>query len=226
MSYPLQGVNFTDQAFTPTSDCAIWARCISDGILSGMAISAAGSSLSVGAGWLMCGGKQLQLPAAITVPVTEALSGLARLVVTVDLSKTATETTFAQAQIDLQYEPAFADLVQQDLTASGTVYQMVLCTVSLGSGGITGIVSTCGYAHGKALGAAVTLTAAGWADNRQTVRCDGATASNNVRACGAPASLDDYLAAGIRLVGQAPGALTFSCAAAPEVDIVANVLIQ
>lgn len=226
MSYALNGVNFVDQPFTPTSDCAIWRRCISDGILTGMAISAAGSSLSVAAGWLMAGGKELQLPAAITVPVTDAVSGKARLVVTVDLSKTATETTFNQAQIDLEYEANYSTLVQGDLSAAGTKYQMVLCEVSLGAAGITGIVSTCGYAHAQALGVQVTLTAAGWSSSVQTVRCDGATASNNIQACGAPASLDAYRAAGIRLTGQGAGTITFSCASVPDADLTVNVLIQ
>lgn len=235
MSYPLAGVNFTDQQYTPSSDCAIWRSCISDGVLTGFALSSAGSSLSIAPGWIMCGGKELQLPSALTIPVTGAVSGYARVLAVVDLSgtssydKTTGVNTFTQAQLELEYSPSrdgFADLTQEDLTNGGTVYQMVVCVMSLGSAGITGIVSACGYAHAQALGVQVTLTAAGWSSSVQTVRCDGATASNNIQACGAPASLDAYRAAGIRLTGQGAGTITFSCASVPDADLTVNVLIQ
>lgn len=226
MSYALSGVNFTDQPFTPTSDCAIWRRCISDGILDGMAITYSGSSLNVAAGWLMAGGKQLQLPSAITVPVTDAVSGKARLVVTVDLTKTATEQTFNQGCIDLEYQASYSTLTQQNLAASGTKYKMVLVEVTLGSSGITGIVHTCGFAHAQNLGVAVTLAASAWNNNQQTVRCDGATASNLIEASGALASLDAYRASDVRLSGQALGSITFTCASVPEVDLTVNVRIS
>ena len=89
-TYALNGVNFENQEFTPSSDCAIWRRNVHDGILQGMAITVAGSGIKVAAGWLMAGGKEMQLPAAITVPATDQANGFARLVVYVDLSKTST----------------------------------------------------------------------------------------------------------------------------------------
>lgn len=238
MSYPLAGVNFTDQQYTPSSDCAIWRSCISDGVLSGFALSSAGSSLSIAPGWIMCGGKELQLPSALTIPVTGAVSGYARVLAVVDLSGTSSydETTgvntFTQAQLELEYSPSrdgFADLTQEDLTNGGTVYQMVVCVMSLGSAGITGIVSACGSAHGRAAAASVTLTAEGWANNLQTVRCDGVTADEarcHVQASYAPASRDGYRSAGVYLAAQGDGIITFGCDAEPAEDLTVNILLS
>lgn len=234
MSYPLSGVNFTDQEFTPTSDTAIWRRCISDGVLNGFAISSAGSSLNIAPGWIMCGGKELQLASALTIPVTGAVSGYARVLATADLSGTSSynpETgvnTFTQGFLSLEYSASrdgFASLTQQDLAGSGTVYQMVVCVMSLGSAGITGIVSTCGDAHGRAAGVAVTLLASGWANNLQTVRCDGVTTAANILATYAPASRDGYQSAGVYLSAQGDGTLTFGCDTEPAEDLTANILL-
>ena len=231
-TYALNGVNFEAQEFTPSSDCAIWRRCVHDGILQGMAITVAGSGIKVAAGWIMAGGKELQLPAAITVPATEQLSGFARLVVNVDLSRTATETIFQQGWIEIEYansRDAFAPLTKGDLAGSGTVYQMVLCVVSLGSAGITGIVYTCGYAHAHALGVQLTLPASGWSNLQQTVRCDGVTADpdeTHITCTYAVASKADFLSADIDLIAQGDGTLTFSCAAAPSVDIPVSLLLH
>ena len=225
MSYALNGVNFVDQPFTPSSDCAIWRRAVSDGILDGMAISAAGSSLTVQPGWLMAGGKELQLPAAITVPVTEATSGKARLVVNVDLTKTATELSFLQAWIELEYEASYADLTQQDLSASGTIYQMILAEVSLSAGGISAITRTCGPAHGRAAGILVELPAADWSGNSQTVRVDGVHADSNIVVTYAPAYKSEWLSSDIDCTAQGEGTLTFTAAAAPTSLVKANVLL-
>lgn len=227
-TYALNGVNFENQEFTPSSDCAIWRRCVHDGILQGMAITAAGSGIRVAAGWLMAGGKELQLPAAITVPATEQTSGFARLVVNVDLSKTSTEQSFQQGWISIEYaatRAGFPSLSTGDLAGSGTVYQMQLCVVSLGTAGVTGIVSTCGYARAHALGVQLTLTAAGWANKQQTVRCDGVTDDANVTVTYAPASKAAYVSADIDCISQGDGTLTFGCSVVPTEAVTVNVLL-
>ena len=237
MSYALNGVNFTDQQFTPSSDCAIWRKLVADGILEGMAITAVGSTLNVAAGWLMAGGKQLQLPAAISVPCTGASSGKARLVVNVDLSKTATEETFSQGWIDLEYEADWTTLTQDDLAGSGTIYLMVLAVVELSSGGITGIVQTCGEAYGRGRGVAVTLPAASWAATvvdgvtvyRQTTRVDGVLADAtkcNVTVSYAWPSKQAYQGADVDCIAQGDGTLTWNAVVLPTVDITANVLLS
>lgn len=230
-TYVLNGVNFENQEFTPSSDCAIWRRNVHDGILQGMAITAAGSGIKVAAGWLMAGGKELQLPAQITVPATDQTSGFARLVVNVDLSKTSTEQRFQQGWISIEYansRAAFPALTKDDLAGSGTVYQMQLCVVTLGTAGVTGIVSTCGPAHAHAAGVQLTLPASGWANNQQTVRCDGVTADpdeTHVTCTYDYASKTAFVAADIDCIAQGDGTLTFACSVVPSEAVTVNVLL-
>jgi hypothetical protein len=71
----------------------------------------------------------------------------------------------------------------------------------------------------------VTLTAAGWVSNAQTVTVTGVTANNTIIVAPAPSSIDDYTAAGIKCTAQAANALTFECSTAPETAISVNVLV-
>lgn len=141
-TYPLKGVNFTDQEFTPSSDCALWRNCCTDGQITGAESVVDGSTLTLTAGWIMAGGKQLCLDAPVSIPLTGLSNGFARLVVNIDLSETATETVFNQAWIEVQYaatEAAFPALTRGDLTASGTLYQCEYCRCVLSNGAISSV---------------------------------------------------------------------------------------
>lgn len=230
-TYALKGVNFDEQEFSPSSDCALWRRTVCDGILQGLAISASGSGIRLTAGWIMAGGKELQLPATITIPATGATSGFARLVVNADLTRTSTEQSFLQGWISIEYASSldgFGALTRDDLAGTGSLYQLVLCVVSLGASGVTGVVWTCGSAHAHAAGVQLTLPRSGWSGNRQTVRCDGSWADEtrvHVIPCPAPGYEDDFYAAVLRAAAQGDGTVTFSCVTAPAQDILVNVLL-
>lgn len=71
----------------------------------------------------------------------------------------------------------------------------------------------------------VSLTVANWSNNSQTVTATGVTASNNVIVSPAPASIDNYVAAGIKCTAQASGTLTFTCTTTPSTAISVNVLV-
>ena len=61
-----------------------------------------------------------------------------------DLTKTATTDAFEQIVDTIEYataEDGFPQLAQNDINGTGTQYQIVVCVVSLGTGGITGILS-------------------------------------------------------------------------------------
>lgn len=227
-TYALKGVNFDEQEFSPSSDCALWRRTVSDGILQGLAISASGSGIRLTAGWIMAGGKELQLPSTLTIPATGATSGFARLVVNVDLTRSSTEQSFLQGWISIEYASSrsgFAALAQDDLAGTGSIYQMVLCVVSLGATGVTGVVWTCGAVYAHHTGLQLTLSASGWANNQQTVDCDGVLADPDrchVFYSFAPTSAanrEAYQSAGIWLSAQGDGTLTFTCDAAPDADV-------
>lgn len=70
-----------------------------------------------------------------------------------------------------------------------------------------------------------TLTANGWANNRQTVSVSGVTANNLVMVAPAPDSHTAYSEAGIRCVEQGAGSLVFACDDAPDTAIVVNIVM-
>lgn len=179
----LTGVTFANQKITPSDDGRLYGSILSDGILTGCAVTVAAATLSIAAGSMLIGTREL-LTSGETLSITGATSGYARVIVDIDLTRAATKTSFEQAQLQIEYaasQDAFPALVQQDINAAGTHYQAVFCIVSLGEAGITAVVSSLGDSHfpperllipgnagahnaiyrGKNLGSAVT--AAQWA---------------------------------------------------------------
>ena len=75
----------------------------------------------------------------------------------------------------------------------------------------------------------VTLTAAGWSNNQQTVTVNGVSATEIaqlIQPMPAVASQQAYMAAGIYCSGQAANSLTFTCSTVPTQDITVYVTIQ
>lgn len=73
--------------------------------------------------------------------------------------------------------------------------------------------------------AQVTLTAAGWSDNTQTVTVSGVTTDNMVIVTYAPGSREAWTDADIYCSAQAANALVFTCSDVPTTDVAANVAI-
>lgn len=71
----------------------------------------------------------------------------------------------------------------------------------------------------------VTLTAAGWSSNTQSVTATWVTASNTVIVSPEPASFSDYTSAVIYCSAQGSNSLTFTCTNTPTSDITVNVVI-
>ena len=231
MSIYLSGTTFPNRFVRPVEDAALFRALVSDGIYDGCSITTLGSTLKLAAGRLVACGRCARVPTDQDIAVTGASSGYARLVLTIDLSASNTGTVFQQVKLDVEYAATlggFDSLTQQDLQNGGTTYQIVICVVSLAAAGITGIVSTCGRAHARALGVEVTLPSANWnsTTRQQTVRIDGVTADANVQQTYALASKAAWIAADIDIVAQGAGNATFEAAVIPDQDIVVNVLIS
>lgn len=229
MSIYLQGVTFAEQEVTPADDGAACAARQSDGVLTGCTMSAVGSTLTLGAGLIIACGRIVRVAAAQSIPVTGALSGYARLRLTLDMSATATETEFYQVRLDVDYASSrdgFDTLTQQDVNAGGTVYQMVLCVVSLSSAGISGIVSRCGPSNARLAQTQVLLDKDDWSGGSQTVSVDGVHSGTAVfYSSGSEATREAYLAADVHISAQGEGTLTFLCASTPAVDIPVNIAL-
>lgn len=147
MSSIFTGVTFAQQRVTPSDDAQIHRAVLPDGILSGCELSYSGSTLIMAPGSLLICGRQIRHASTQNWAVSGATSGFARLLLTVDLSRTATDTAFEQVIDTIEYsseEDGFPALEQADVNRDGTRYQIVVCVVSLGTGGITGIVSQLG----------------------------------------------------------------------------------
>ena len=140
----LTGITYANQKITPSDDGRLYGAMLTDGILAGCALTFAAATLSVAAGSLLIGTRELKTSGE-TISVTGATSGYARVIVDIDLTRAATKTSFEQAQLQVQYAAspdAFPALEQQDINAAGSHYQAALCVLSLGAAGITGVVSS------------------------------------------------------------------------------------
>lgn len=139
----LTGITFANQKITPSDDGRLYGAFLSDGILSGCGISFAAATLTIAAGSMLIGSRELRTSGE-TLSITGATSGYARVIIDIDLTRAATKTSFEQAQFKIQYAAsvsAFPALIQRDINSGGTAYQAAICVVSLGAAGITGIVS-------------------------------------------------------------------------------------
>lgn len=143
MSSNFLGITFAEQKVTPSDDAIIRRSALSDGILTGCELSYSGSTLTMASGQLLACGRQINHPSAQNWAVTDATSGYARILLTIDLSRTSTKDNFDQIVDSVEYAASltgFPELTQSDINGAGAKYQIVLCVVSLGPGGITGIV--------------------------------------------------------------------------------------
>ena len=155
MSANFTGVTFPYQKVAPANDAVIRRAIFDDGILTGCDLSYSGSTLTMTAGQLMICGRQIIHPSSQNWAVTGATSGYARLVLTIDVTRTSTKDTFDQVVDEIQYATdanGFADLTTADINATGTRYQVAVCVVSLGPGGITGIASKLDMTEGGGAG--------------------------------------------------------------------------
>lgn len=142
MSNNFSGVTFENQKVTPAYDAIIRQIALTDGTLTGCAISYTGSTLTMAAGQLMICGRQIVHPTSQNWAVADATTGYARLVITIDLTRASTKDTFDQVTTEIQYATSatgFVALQQDDINTSGSKYQIVACVLYLGASGIVGI---------------------------------------------------------------------------------------
>ena len=160
MSTNFKGVTFPKQKVTPIDDALIRRRILPDGILQGCELSYSGSTLTMAAGQLMACGRQFRHPVVQNWPVVDATTGFARLLLTVDLTRTSSADTFDQIVDTIEYasaEDGFPELIQEDINYDGSKYQIAICTLSLGAGGITGVTSQIGVSKPLDTGLSMTL---------------------------------------------------------------------
>ena len=145
----IRGINFDNQTVTAKDHGHLFQCVILDGIMSGCELSFSGTSLVITPGYLLVAGREMKLTSNTTVIVDGANSGYARVLVTIDMTGTATAEVFEQAYFQIQYAntvAGFSALNQEPINSSGTKYQFELCTLALGTSGIASIYSRAGSA--------------------------------------------------------------------------------
>lgn len=142
----IKGITFKEQGVSPEADGRIYAAIFNDGILHGCSISYAGYTLTLGTGYLVACGRLIRVSAAQNYACDGSAGGLARLVMTIDLSGISTDISFQQVTAAVEYaaeEGAFSALSQHDINDGiATVYQLEVARLSLSSNGISGILRT------------------------------------------------------------------------------------
>lgn len=140
----LKGITFVNQNVEAAHDGGLRARFIHDGIVSGFDITIMGDTISVAPGLLVVAGRLVEVEDTATIQ-TNLQSGVARLLVDVDMTKTSTEDFFEQADIIMQYADTrngFPELMQDDVNAGGSHYQFVLAIMDVAAGILSNMEQT------------------------------------------------------------------------------------
>lgn len=146
----MNGIFFDLQTVRARDLGATFGGILSDGKLSGCALSYSGVNLTIARGYYIAKGRLIEIDSAETLQTaTTAASGYGRLRLVIDLSIAASESSFTQGKFVWDYAStnSFPALTQNDINdGANTAYQVEICRVSFANSQITGIVSQIGNA--------------------------------------------------------------------------------
>ena len=146
----MNGIFFDLQTVRARDLGAAFGGILSDGKLSGCALSYSGVNLTIARGYYIAKGRLIEIDSAETLQTaTTAANGYGRLRLAIDLSIAASESSFTQGKFEWDYAStnSFPALTQNDINdGTNTAYQVEICRVSFANSQITGIVSQIGNA--------------------------------------------------------------------------------
>ena len=146
----MNGIFFDLQTVRARDLGAAFGGILSDGKLSGCALSYSGVNLTIARGYYIAKGRMIEIDSAETLQTTTtAANGYGRLRLVIDLSIAASESSFTQGKFEWDYATtnSFPALTQNDINdGANTAYQVEICRVSFANSQITGIVSQIGNA--------------------------------------------------------------------------------
>ena len=141
----MNGIFFDLQTVRARDLGAAFGGILSDGKLSGCALSYSGVNLTIARGYYIAKGRLIEIDSAETLQTaTTAANGYGRLRLAIDLSIAASESSFTQGKFEWDYATtnSFPALTQNDINdGANTAYQVEICRVSFANSQITGIVS-------------------------------------------------------------------------------------
>lgn len=138
----IKGYVFSNQLASNDIDSMIFRKMLdyNDGVLNGMALSNTNSSITIGEGNILVAGRPIGVIGSETVTAGTD-SAYCKLVVEIDLSQTATVSTFEQVSFKIiKSTTAYPNVTQQDMDNGGTLYQVALAQFRTSANGITDFV--------------------------------------------------------------------------------------
>ena len=144
------GLTFPNQNVSSLDDGGFYRSFRGDGIIQGCEITFTTDSITIQAGWLIAGGRLIQVDGATTFTFEDMITtGYGRLMLQIDTSQASTVEDFAQLSYLFDYSASidgFTAPVQEDINlGGGAIYQTVLAVVTIGNGNITEINSSLGF---------------------------------------------------------------------------------
>lgn len=141
------GLTFPNQNVSALDDGGFYRSFRGDGVIQGCDISFTTDSITIQAGWLMAGGRLIQVDGATSITFEDMITtGYGRLMLQIDTSQASTVEDFGQISTPIDYSASidgFTAPVQEDINlGGGTIYQFVLAVVNISNGNITGITSS------------------------------------------------------------------------------------
>ncbi len=137
----IHGVTFDNQSPTAKDHGRLFQGIITDGKLSGCAVTYSGTLVTIGTGYMIVAGRLIQITAEEQVTINSS-AAYARICAQLDMSGTATTEEFAQVEFVVDYASSlngFSAPTQEDVNASGTVYQFEFAKLKLTSGNVTAL---------------------------------------------------------------------------------------
>lgn len=136
----IQGITFDNQVVTAKDHGRLFHQMLSDGVISGCAITKTATSVTVGAGYLLVAGRLIRLTSAQTLTIAlPSVGGFSRVLVTINLSGTATASQFNQVTLSTEFATAVANfrtLTKGDVNGAGTLYEYELCVLRVLTSGV------------------------------------------------------------------------------------------
>ena len=144
----LRGATFDNQIVKAKYDGAFFGYQYGDGALLGCAVSNTATTITISEGILLVGGRIIANDGALAINLIDPITnGYLRVVLQIDLNKTATQTEFNQVEILQEYKATlaeFADLTQEDINGTGKIYQMAIGTYQISNQQIANVITTFG----------------------------------------------------------------------------------
>lgn len=136
----IQGITFDNQSVTAKDHGQLFHSLLSDGIISGCTLSKTSTSITIAKGYILICGRLIKFGTAQTISVpTPSATGFVRLVIAINLSGTATTTTFNQVTITSEFATSvslFRTLTKGAINDSGTLYEYEFCIYNASTSGI------------------------------------------------------------------------------------------